>query len=133
MKTSDVEPRGDGRQDGTPLSKRKALSKLRRELSEDESDTPAVQRMLLDDIDRLETEVGELRQFRDRFHSADKDAEVLRERLRASVALDGSLAIGAAILGLAPSLWSSQPIGWIVIALGLALVVAAVVVRRFRS
>ena len=133
MKTSDIEPQGDGRQDGPPLSKRKALSNLRRELSEDESDTPAVQRMLLDEVDRLEAEVGELRQFRDRFYSADKNAEVLRERLRASVARDGSLAIGAAILGLAPSLWSSQPVGWIVIALGLALMVTAVVARRFRS
>ena len=133
MKTSDIEPQGDGRQDGPPLSKRKALSNLRRELSEDESDTPAVQRMLLDEVDRLEAEVGELRQFRDRFYSADKNAEVLRERLRASVARDGSLAIGAAILGLAPSLWSSQPIGWIVITLGLTLVVAAVAARRFRS
>lgn len=132
MKTSDIEPQGDGSQDGAPLSKRKALSKLRRELSEDESGTPAVQRMLLDEVERLETEVDELRQFRDRFHSADKDAEVLRERLRESVARDGSLAIGAAILGLAPSLWSSQPIGWIVMALGFVLV-AAVVARRFRS
>ena len=52
---------------GTVLGKgkgRQALSKVRRELSEEESSSPAVQRMLLDDLERLETEASELRESR---------------------------------------------------------------------
>ena len=56
------------------------MSNVRRELSEEELSSPAVQRMLLDELDRLETEAGELKEFKefkDRFYSADKDAAVL--------------------------------------------------------
>lgn len=132
MQTSDLEPHDDGSVQSNRKA-RKALSNVRRELSEEELKSPAVQRMLLDELERLETEVGDLRVFKDSFYSADKDAAVLRERLRASVARDSGLAIGAAILGLAPSLWSSQPIGGIVVALGVALVVFALLAKRFWS
>lgn len=132
MATSDMEPREDGSAQGNRKG-RQALSNVRRELSEEEISSPAVQRMLLDELDRLETEAGELREFKDRFYSADKDAAVLRERLRASVARDSGLAIGAAMLGLVPSLWAFQPIGWVVTALGVSLVVFALVAKRFWS
>ncbi len=132
MATSDMEPREGGSAQGNRKG-RQALSNVRRELSEEEISSPAVQRMLLDELDRLETEAGELREFKDRFYSADKDAAVLRERLRASVARDSGLAIGAAMLGLVPSLWAFQPIGWVVTALGVSLVVFALVAKRFWS
>ena len=130
MPSSDLEPHEDGSAQGNRKG-RQALSNVRRELSEEELSSPAVQRMLLDELDRLETEAGELKEFKDRFYSADKDAAVLGERLRASVARDSGLAIGAAMLGLAPSLWPFQPIGWIVVALGVALVVFALLAKRF--
>ena len=132
MATSDIEPTEDGPAQGNRKG-RQALSNVRRELSEEEISSPAVQRMLLDELERLETEAGDLREFKDRFYAADKDVAVLRERLRASVVQDSSLAIGAALLGLAPSLWSSQPTGWIVVILGGLLVLFAVVAKRFRS
>ena len=47
--------------EGTPLSHskgRRAFSKLRRELTDEELSSPAVQRLLLDDIERLEKENG---------------------------------------------------------------------------
>ena len=132
MATSDMEPREGGSAQGNRKG-RQALSNVRRELSEEEISSPAVQRMLLDELDRLETEAGELREFKDRFYSADKDAAVLRERLRASVARDSGLAIGAAMLGLVPSLWAFQPIGWVMTTLGVSLVVFAVVAKRFWS
>ena len=132
MATSDLEPHEDGPAQGNRKG-RQALSNVGRELSEEEFSSPAVQRMLLDELDRLETEVGELREFKDRFHSADKDAAVLGERLRGSVARDGGLAVGAAMLGLAPSLWSLQPSGWIIVGLGVALIVFALLAKRFWS
>lgn len=132
MATPDHEPDEDGEPQGNRKG-RQALSNVRRELSEEEISSPAVQRMLLDELDRLETEAGELGEFKDRFYSADKEAAVVRERLRASMARDSSLAVGVALLGLAPSLWSFQPTGWVVIALGVALVFFAVTAKRFWS
>ena len=76
-------------------------------------------------------EASELREFKDKFHATDKDAAVLRQRLRASGARDGSLAVGAALIGLAPSLWSFPPIGWIVVGLGAVLIVLAVAKRSW--
>ena len=129
---SDLEPP----EDNTALRNvkgRQALSNVRRELSEDEMKSPAVQRMLLDELDRLETEVDELRQFKGKFHSADKDAAVLRERLHASLARDGGLIFGAAIIGVAPSLWSIPPATWIAASIGTALVLCALVAKRYWS
>lgn len=128
----DIEPPDDGSVQGNSKG-RKALSNVRRELSEEDLKSPGVQRMLLDAIDQLGTEVDDLREFRDGFYSAKRHAAVLEERLRASVARDSGLAIGAAMLGLAPSLWHSQPSGGIVVALGVALVVFALLAKRFRS
>lgn len=132
MATADREPDEGGEAHGNRKG-RQALSNVRRELSEEEISSPAVQRMLLDELDRLETEAGELREFKDRFYAADKEAAVLRERLRGSVARDAGLGVGAAMLGFAPSLWSSQPAGWIVVALGVALVAFALLAKRFWS
>ena len=130
MATSEALPHTAGTVPGKGKG-RQALSKVRRELSEEESSSPAVQRMLLDDLERLETEASELREFKDRFHATDKDAAVLRQRLRASGARDGSLAVGAALIGLAPSLWPHPPIGWIVVGLGVVLIVLAVAKRSW--
>ena len=70
MATPDHEPDEDGEPQGNRKG-RQALSNVPRELSEEEISSPAVQRMLLDELDRLETEAGELGEFKDRFYSAD--------------------------------------------------------------
>ena len=77
MANSEVEPHADGPAHGKRKG-RQALSKVRRELSEEEMSSPAVQRMLLDELERLEMEASELREFKDKFHTTDKDAAVLR-------------------------------------------------------
>lgn len=53
----------------------RAYSKVRRELSEDELVTPGAQRLLLDELDRLQRQVDELAAYRTQFHEADKRAE----------------------------------------------------------
>ncbi len=130
---SDQEPP----EDSTTLRNKKgrqALSNLRRELSEDELKSPAVQRMLLDKVDTLETDVDELGQFRDKFYSAKEEAAVLRERLRASGPRDICLAVGAGIIGLVPSLSSGPSLGmWIAGVIGAVLILSAVLAKRFRS
>ena len=117
---------------------RKAFNNLRRELTDEELSSPAVQRMLIDDIERLEKETEKLVGYQDRYYSAEKKAAVLDEKLKVQVAQDVTfgvcLTVGAAILGLAPSLWlPDKPHGWISIGLGVVLIVGGIaskVVRR---
>ena len=117
---------------------RKAFSKLRRELSDDELSSPAVQRLLIDDIERLEKDNGKLSDYQDSYYEADKRAAVLSEKLKTNVAQDVifgvCLTVGAAIIGFAPSLWlPDKPYGLISVALGVILIIGGIaskVVKR---
>jgi hypothetical protein len=122
----------------THVKGRKAFSKLRRELSDEELSSPAVQRLLIDDIERLEKENGKLSDYQDRYYAAETRAAVLNEKLKTNVAQDVifgvCLTVGAALIGLAPSLWlPDKPHGWISVALGVTLVIGGIaskVVKR---
>lgn len=135
----EVAPEDTGESVHVPHIKgRKAFSKLRRELTDEELSSPAVQRMLIDDIERLEKETEKLGGYQDRYYGAETKAAVLNERLKVHVAQDVifgvCLTVGAAILGLAPSLWlPDKPHGWISIVLGLVLIIGGIaskVVKR---
>jgi len=87
---------------------RKAFSRLRRELTDDELSSPAVQRMLIDDIERLEKDNAELEKFRNRYYEADKNCGILNEKLKVNICQDvifgTCLTIGSALISLYPSL-----------------------------
>ena len=57
---------------------RQSLSRLRRELSEDELSLPAVQRLLIEELERLDRQNAELQDYRVRFHLMH-DAETLED------------------------------------------------------
>jgi hypothetical protein len=121
----------------TPVSKgRRALAKVDRELSTEEFATAAVQKLLMDENDRLLSEIEVLSGIRDRYHEADKKASKLEERLTRDQRLDilfaVSLAVGAALLGLAPLGWKVQPLGLLLLTFGAALVLGAAI-ARFRK
>jgi hypothetical protein len=116
---------------------RRALSRLKRELSDDDLASPGVQKLLLDSLERIEEENAGLKSLREKYHQADKQNGVLEEKLKTSTSVEivsmGSLAVGAAALGYAPSAWASQPTGWIALSFGVVLTafgIAAKVVRR---
>ncbi len=77
----DIEPQEAALEQMQPVAKgnsgRKSFSKLRRELSDDELSSPAVQRMLIDEIERLDADRVELISFRGKFHDSDKKVAVL--------------------------------------------------------
>ena len=112
---------------------RQAFKKLRRELSEEELSNPGTLRMILDQHDQLVEENDDLREIRERFHVCDKDAAVLRERLKKSnaqdIVLGATLVGGSLVLGHLPSLWSTQPTGWVALVVGTILVVGSVGAR----
>jgi hypothetical protein len=95
--------------------------------------SPAVQRLLLDEIDRLEREAFELSGYRDRFYEMDKCKAVLEQRVNQSIASEiifgVCLCVGAAALGYAPAVWNNQPSGYISIAFGLILIIGGIVSR----
>ena len=57
------EPQSDAGIDGTPKSKgrRQSFGKVRRELTEDELGSSGVQKMMLDELDRMDGAEAELR------------------------------------------------------------------------
>ncbi|OHX34409.1 hypothetical protein BJL95_17220 [Methylomonas sp. LWB] len=134
----DIEPEDIG--DGNEVSHgkgRRALRNIRRELSDDELSSPAVQRMLIDDLERLEKEKFELSEFRGKFYDADKKSAILEEKIKSStsqeVIFSVCLTVGSASLGYAPSVWTTQPTGYISIAFGIILIIGGIaskVVKR---
>jgi hypothetical protein len=135
---TDIAPEDTG--EDAPLSHskgRRAFTNVRRELSDEELSSPAVQRMLIDDIERIEKEKNELSEYQVKFHEADKKSAILEEKVKSSVSQEVifsvCLTVGSAALGYAPSVWSTQPTGWISIVFGVVLIIGGIaskVVKR---
>ena len=120
--------------EGTPPSgRRQALRDLRRQLTDQDLTSPGAQKLLLDELERVDAECELLRGYVTRFHDADKRAAVLEERLRTQTALEVAfgvgVGVGGAIVGLAPSFWASPPRGYIALGVGLLLVLGGTVAR----
>lgn len=118
-------------------NKRKSFSNLRRELKEDELNAPAVKKLLIDEIERLERENNNLLDYQDKYHSADKSKAVLEQKLKTHLSQDivsgGCMTVGAAALGYAPSLWSNQPTGIITIIFGCILILCGIIAKAVKS
>lgn len=117
-------------------SGRKSFAKLRRELSDEELSSPAVQRLLLDEIERLDTERNELNSFRTKFHDSDKKASILEEKLKSKVSIEvlhvACITVGAAALGYAPSIWQNQPTAWMSAIFGVVLIIAGLAAKAVK-
>ncbi len=113
--------------------KRQSLSKVRRELSEDELASPASQKFLMEELERLDCQNAELEDYRVRFHTVDKRAAVLEEKSKESLAgeivFGVMITVGAALLGFTPSIWSQQPGGWLMLIFGGVLIIGGIVSR----
>ena len=134
---------GPGVGTGQPLaiqksdSARQAFRDIRRQLSDEELTQPGVQKLILDELERSDSECEELRTYSDRFHQVDKRAAVLEEKLRADRAIEIAFgvgtALGGAILGLSPYFWElfapDRVPGTIVLGLGLAIMAGATLAR----
>src|SRR5665647_1516759 len=111
----DVSPHVDEPASTGQRKARKAYSKVRRELSEEELQNPSVQRVLVNELDRLEDEVTESRHFREDFHKCDKAKAVLeagkKQNIAVQIVKDVCFVVGGTLVGVAPSLWSNAPYG----------------------
>jgi hypothetical protein len=99
--------------------------------------SPLVERFLITEINRLVEENQQLKQFKDKYHDADKRLAVLKETLkpfRTNELLSSvCLAIGSAGLGAAPSFVSLNSYGWYIFVVVSALLVLAGIAARVRS
>ncbi len=126
---------------GVPKKGQRALAGVSRELSDEELGEPGTQKMLVAANDRLEEEVADLREFRDRYHDADKKVARLEERIEersrrrlSQELLQGAgLTLGALLIGYVPNLEEGHRM--MVFGLGALLVIAgwADKVLRLRS
>lgn len=118
-----------------PKSGRRSFSKLPRELSEKELASPAVQKMLVDEIERLESECDDLSSYRPKFHDADKRAAVMEEKFKGKISIEilhtGCITVGAAALGYAPSI-TVGPTAWMVAIFGVVLVIAGLAAKAVK-
>ena len=121
----------------TPILKsRKALSRLKRELTEEDLSTPGVQKMLVEELERAEEENNDLKSFRDRFHIANTDLAVSKQKLKGWTSLEmvstACIAVGAAALVYVPEAWKCQPSGWIALVFGLVLTLIGILAKAIR-
>jgi len=112
---------------------RQAFARVRRELSDDELATPAVPRFLMDDVERLERENTELREYRNRYHAKQERVILLEERARKSlsgeIVFGGLSTVAGAAIGYAPSIWIDQPTATLVLIFGFVVLVVGISAR----
>lgn len=112
--------------------KRQAFRDIRRQLQEAELSSPGVQKLLLEDLERAESECDVLEGYVQRYHEADKRAAIFEERLRTQTAMEilfaVGISLGGVLIGLAPSLWNSAK-GPVVLSIGFVLVIGSAVAR----
>lgn len=130
----DEEPQGGAAQGAVaPSRKAKSYASLKRNLSEKELMNIGSVNLMIDDIDRMETEISELRQFRTKFHENDKDLAVLKEKLSAyklsELSYNISISLGALLVGSAKALWSVEYFGLLALTGGLALWLAGTAMK----
>lgn len=121
---------------GAPKTRR-ALSRLKRELSEEELGTTGVQKMLVAEVERLDEENGALVEFRDKYYDLKADLAVAKQKENqgqaAEVISSACIALGGAALGYVPAVWGNQRLSAVLaIVIGLVLIVAAIVAKVVR-
>ena len=135
MAPAEPQPEENGAKPAQPQTAkvRKALSQVKRELSAEELTSPGVQKMLVEELERVEDENSEFRSFRDQFHKVDKDLAVLQGkqkiRIGAEIVSGACLAVGAAAVGYAPGVWGVQPTGVIVLVFGAVLTILGIIAK----
>lgn len=108
---------------------RGAFSKVKRQLSDKDLKNPAVGRLLLNQNDKYEQEISTLKDYKEKYHEADKKACVLAERLkgfqRSVTTRSVLLVFGGLLGGFLPSLWVNQKFFWSVAIIAIVLFLIA--------
>jgi hypothetical protein len=119
---------------GSPKAK-KALSRIDRALNPEEIHQSGVQKMIVQDLERIEDENKELRRFRDDYYGVAQRVAVLEAKRKHAIGWEvlstGCIALGSVATGFASALWSSQPTGWQVLIIGALILLSGIIARWF--
>lgn len=139
----DTEEPDDGDQNvtdiGTPQPKGRRLSfgKVRRDLTEEELSSSGVQKMLLDELDRMDGVEDELKSVAANYYEARTSLAVSEEKLKTHNAFDilstGSIAIGSLLFGAAFSFNQDVQKFWVLVATSLVLIAIGVIAKVFKA
>jgi hypothetical protein len=118
-------------------------SNIQRSITEEDLKSPAVQRILLSEVDKLESKANNLEtslkesnllniSIRESFHSVDKEKSILEEKLKTNKAQEVlysfCLTSGSIIIGLSKIVWE-QGLGGIFLAIGLFLIIGGLITK----
>lgn len=102
--------------------------RINREISEEDLNNPALQRVLLSQLDQKESRVNELEEMATDFHKIDKQCAVQNEKLKAlkshNVLYSFCLSIGSVIIGITTSVWD-EGYGLITLVIGSLLIIGS--------
>ncbi|MBE0564911.1 MAG: hypothetical protein IH621_03070 [Krumholzibacteria bacterium] len=117
-------------------ARRRSLAKLPRELGEVDLKSPAVQKLLIDEIERLENELESISPYRTMYHEMDKQVEVLKEKFKIKISIEvlqtGCITIGAAAIGYSPAVTAGYPTSTVILIFGAVLVSAGLLAKAVR-
>ncbi|MEH6684460.1 MAG: hypothetical protein V7664_08150 [Qipengyuania sp.] len=112
---------------------RRSFSRVQLELNDEELANTAVQKLLIEDLNRQYDENDALRGYVDKFHGVDKQNCILTEKLRVRTGFDimaGSLlTVGAALVGYGSTVTADQGPDILLIGFGIVLMIAAIVAK----
>ena len=104
---------------------------VKRELSEEELTSPAVQKLLLNDNYRMEKEMERLKEYESLYHAKDKEAAVLSEKISKStgseILFTACETVGSLLAGISANYWSNK--GWILLIIGSGLVLGGIIYK----
>lgn len=119
---------------------------LNRQLNEADLETPAVQRILLGEVDKLENQNFDLvdivkvkdkkiDELRDKHHQIDRDFAVLEEKVKTSksqeILYSFCLTSGSIIIGFSKSVWETG-YGILFVIVGFLLIIGAIISKAIR-
>ena len=119
------EPRA-GAEEGEPKQVGDALSGISRLLSEEEmQNNPGALKLVLDRVDKLEKEIKDLSEYREKYHEEKTRADVWEEKYKSLEGIINSKSaltlLGGLALGSLTALWNNWPVFTPVLIVGIIL------------
>ncbi len=118
-------------------SRKGAFSQLRRELSDEDLNSPGTQRLILNELDKYEECSKQLEEYKGKYYNSDKERAVLEVQLSSNRAFEilysFSLSVGSALLGITPSILNGEGntyyLTWIVCIIGGVSLIGGIVAK----
>jgi len=110
-------------------------SGIKRALTEDDLNNPAIKKLILSENDRLESRICKLEKIETNFHHIDKEKAVLEVKLLKNnsfeILYSSCLTIGSALAGISGIFWEKK--GFILMIIGIVLIAGGIFAKIFKK